>query len=346
MEELTRDYKLAAEILMKKIAQEKPGIVATTLKSIVAAKGANAYGDIPKLAEELKAKGIGDSAIKQVELVLYGSSLVRYLDQLKNGLSAIDINNIILTAENAGLSPEAARKTVFDILYSLNVPQLPQGLSAVKSGERESEGALYIPPVVYESRIRALRMKVREGDDLTESDFSELNAFAQAGIPAAHTLLGQIYLEGRGVFVDEDRALENLRYAAAHGDAEAYGLLGDYYYGKDNKRAFEIYSMPGAMALNEKRKSRFFNLHKVKRYNHKQALLLVVLAAVIELFMLLFNTSVITGGHMTAFIVCSIINFLTVIGIFVVHLKNPYQDLRNLSLPFLIVFFIFAQILI
>lgn len=346
MRELTRDYKLAAAILTRKVVQDDPGVVATTLKSIVVSEGAGIYRDIPKLADLMKAHGIRDSVIKQVELVLYGSSIVRYLDQLSSGLSAIDINNIVLTAESAGLSSRVARKTVSDILYSLNVPQLSQDMSAVELAEQVNGGAVYIPPVAYESRMDELQTKLRNGQELTGDEFSELNAFSQAGIPAANTLLGQIYLEGLGVPADEDTALEYLKNAAAHGDAEAYGLLGDHYYGRDNLKAFGLYSRPGAMALNEKRWGHFRNLHKVKRFNNIQALLLVVLTVVVELFMFLFNSSVITGGHMIACIVCSVIDCLIVLGIMVIHFKDPYQDLRGLSLPLLIVFFIYAQILI
>lgn len=346
MQELARDYKLAASIMTRKVIQDSPGIVATTLKDIVAAEGAEIYKDIPRLVEKLKAQGVRDSAIKPVELVLYGSSLIRYLDQLSNGLSAIDINNIILTAESAGLSARMARKTVSNILFSLNVPQLAQDVSAVELAEQANGGTIYIPPTAYTNRIHELQEKIRNQKKLTESDFSEINAFAQAGIPAANSLLGEIYLVGMGVPADKQVALEHLKYAAAHGEAEAYGLLGDYYYGQDNMKAFELYSRPGAMALNEKRWVRFRNLHNVKRYNNLQALLLVLLAVVVELFMFLFNTSAITGEHVIASMICSVINLITIAGTLVVHYKNPYQDLRNLSLPLLITFFIFAQILI
>ena len=100
------------------------------------------------------------------------------------------------------------------------------------------------------------------------------------------------------------------------------------------------------MALTEKRWDRFRNLHKVKRFNNIQVLLLFLLTALIELFMFFFHTSIITGGHMVACIICSVINCLVMIGILIVHFKNPYQDMRSFSLPLLIVFFIFAQILI
>lgn len=346
MQELARDYKLAASIMTRKVIQDSPGIVATTLKDIVAAEGAEIYKDIPRLVEKLKAQGVRDSAIKPVELVLYGSSLIRYLDQLSNGLSAIDINNIILTAESAGLSARMARKTVSNILFSLNVPQLAQDVSAVELAEQANGGTIYIPPAAYTNRIHELQEKIRNQKKLTESDFSEINAFAQAGIPAANSLLGEIYLVGMGVPADKQVALEHLKYAAAHGEAEAYGLLGDYYYGQDNMKAFELYSRPGAMALNEKRWVRFRNLHNVKRYNNLQALLLVLLAVVVELFMFLFNTSAITGEHVIASMICSVINLITIAGTLFVHYKNPYQDLRNLSLPLLITFFIFAQIYI
>ncbi len=355
MRGLINDYKLAAEaivrketaeVITRKVVKDGFGIVATTLKGIVASKGVEIYRDIPELSEQLKAQGIRDSSIKQVELVLYGSSLTRYLDQLSDGLSAVDVNNIILTAERAGLSAKAARKTVSDILYSLNVPQLAHDLSSVELTEQAMGGTIYIPPAAYAGRIGKLQTKVKNGQELTKEEFSELDAFALAGIPVAHTLLGQIYLEGLGVPQDESTALEHLKCAASHGDAEAYGLLADYNYGKDNMKAFQLYSRPGAMALDEERWERFRNLNRVKRHHNIQALLLVALTLFAELFMFVFSSSVITGEHMVACIVCSVINFLIAIGSVMVHIKNPYQDLRNLSLPLLVTFFIFAQILI
>ena len=346
MKEVLMDYKLAAKTLNQKVIADNPDVVAAALKSIVSSEGAEVYRDIPKVAQMLKERGIKDKEIKQVELTLYGSSFSRYLEQLDSGLSAIDINNIILTAERAGLSPEVARKTVSAILFSLNIAQLAQDLTAEKLAENAESGAIYIPVSAYKNRLNSFRRMLQKNVELSEDEFSELNAFARAGISEAQTLLGRLYLQGVGVPADKEIAVKYLKEAAAHGDAEAYGLLGDYYYGTDNKQAFALYSGPGALALNEERWERFRNLYKVKKFNNLQALLLLALAVLIEVFMFAFHQSVFTGGHMAAGIVCSVINCIAAAGILVVHFKDPYQDLRNLSLPFLATFFVFAQILI
>ena len=343
---LINDYKIAAQAIGKGVDREHPGIVAATLKSIVGDQGPDVYRDIPQLVDYLKEKNIRDCAIKQVELVLYGSSLVRYLDRLSGGLSAVDINNIVLTAEQAGLSSKAARKTVSDILYSLSVPQQTIDLSTNELAEQTSGGGLYVPPVAYEKEIAKFRRKIQQDQELSEQEFSELNKFVIAGIPVAYTLMGAVYLKGLGVPANQDTALEKLKYAASHGDAEAYGLLGDLYFDHDNMRAFEFYSRPGAMALNEERCDRFRRLHKVKRFHRLQAILFSVLMLVIALFMYIFRASVITGTHIPALIVCTVINLVATSVLWVVHIKNPYQDLRALALPYLITFFVYAQIII
>ena len=346
MKNVLRDYKLVVQTLTQKVLIDNPGSMAIALKKVVSAEGAAVYQDVPRVAELLAAQGISNSAIKKVELVLCGSSLVRYLDQLSGGLSAIDINNIILTAERAGLSSKAARTTVADIMYSLSVPQLMQDMNEVDLSKEATIGDIYIPPAAYMSRINSIRNMLSKKESITENEFSELNAFARAGVPEAKTLLGRVYLQGLGVPEDKETALNYLKEASAHGDAEAYALLGDYYYGVNNKKAFELYSRPGALALDERRWERFRNLHKVRKFNNLQVILLLALAMAMELFMFVFNKSIFTGGHMVACFVCSAINCLVSAGILVVHFKDPYQDLRNLSLPFLVVFFIFAQILI
>lgn len=343
---LLNDYRIVAQAINRGINQEPPGIVAATLKRIVAEKGPDVYRNVPQLVDQLQGTNIRDCAIKQVELVLYGSSLVRYLDRLNSGLSAIDINNIVLTAEQAGLSSKAARKTVSDILYSLSVPQLTTDLSAIELAEQTMGGSAYVPPSVYENQLDKMRRKIRNSQVLTAQEFSDLNLFANAGIPAAYTLLGTVYLQGLGVPEDQDTALEKLKYAASHGDAEAYGMLGDYYFDRDNMKAFELYTRPGAMALSEDRWERFRRLHKVKRFHRMQAICVTAVALLLALFMLVFRSSAITGAHTAAWIVCTVLNFVLTIVVWLVHSRNPYQDLRALILPYIVMFFVYAQIII
>ncbi len=346
MHELINDYKTAVKTFTCETPSATPSALAVALKGIVSAEGVDVYSDPSKLAAQLQSKGIEACQIKQVELAVWASAFVRYLDQLSSGLSAIDINNIILSVEEAGLSASVSRNVVSDILFSLNVPQIAQEVS-LKPGEADPELAqLYIPPREYSAALEEIKRCVFNGQKLTEKQFSTLNSFLGARIPDAYTVMGMVYYTGLEVTQSDEKALEHWQYAASHGSAEAYGLLGDYYYNRDNMQAYRLYSRPGALALNEKRWDKFRNLLKTKKFHLKQLVILAALFVLTTVFMFVFKNSAITGGHTAAAIVCTIINALILAGSVFIHIKDPYQDLRHFSLPMMLMFLIFALILI
>lgn len=346
MSDIVNDYKNATNVITQKVITENPSVMATALKDIVVKEGAVIYRDVEKLSDLMKEKNLQPAYIKQVELVVCASSLVRYLEQLATGLSAIDINNIILTAEGAGLSSLAARRIVADILYSLNVPQLSQDLSNVDVKDISEISKIYIPPQAYNSRLSDFVSITDGGGMLEQEQVSELLGFMKAGIPGAYTLMGRLYLIGKGVPADEKKALELLRHAAAAGDSAAYGYLGDYYYNKNNETAHELYSRPGALALGEERWKKFRNLEKCKKFHRAQVISFALLFVLLEAFMFIFRNSVLTGTHPVALILCTLLNLATVGGTVFIHIKNAFQDLRNYSLPMLCSFFIFGLSLI
>lgn len=346
MSDIVNDYKNATEVITRKVITENPGVMAAALKDIVAKEGADIYRDVDKLSAMMKERKLQPAYIKQVELAVCASSLVRYLEQLATGLSAIDINNIILTAEGAGLSSVTARRIVADILYSLNVPQLAQELSVGGGKDISEMSKIYIPPLAYNSRLSNFMSIIDGGGTLEQEQVTELTGFMKAGIPGAFTLMGRLYLIGRGVPQDEEKALKLLGHAAELGDGAAYGYLGDYYYNKNNETAHQLYSRPGALALGEDRWRKFRNLEKCKKFHRAQAIAFGVLFVLLEVFMFMFRSSILTGSHPVALILCTLLNLAAVGATVFVHMKNPFQDLRNYSLPMLCSFFIFGLSLI
>lgn len=346
MSDIVNDYQNAKRVIAQKVLVENPSVMATVLKDIVAKEGVDIYRDVEKLSERMKERNCQLTYIKQVELAVSSGSLVRYLEQLTTGLSAIDINNIIITTEGAGLSSSAARKVVADILYSLNVPQLAQEVADIQRKDISEMSKIYIPPQAYSSRLREFVALTDGGGTLSQEQMSELLGFVKAGIPEASTLLGKLYLVGNGVPKDHEKALEILGHAASTGDAAAYGCLGDYYYNKDNEAAHQLYSSPGALALNEERWNKFRNLEKCKKFHRIQAVLLVLLLIFLEVFMFVFRYSALTGAQPVTLILCTLLNLATAGATVFVHIKNPFQDLRNYSLPMLVSFFIFGLSLI
>lgn len=343
MNNILTDYANAAETILESHTPADPGTLAQALKAVVNQHGPNIYRTPEQLCAALTQIKLEPVLIKQVELAVCGSSVTRYLEHLNNGLSGIDINNIILTMEASGLAPKTARQLTADILYSLNVPQTAEDLTDAPADQCAS---LYIPPKFYQETLQELTAIVNEGKVLDGDQFTQLNRFIEAGIPEACTLMGRLMLQGQGLPKNEEQALSYLEIAASHGDSEANGLLGDYYYTRSNKKAHKLYCRPGAMALNEKRWSNFRNMETTKRFCRSQFIFLGILLLVIEVFMFALQASPISGGHLLAAILLSVVNLLVAGAVCFLHMRDPYQDLRFFSLPFLVTFFIYALILV
>lgn len=347
MNKIFNDYINAVKTKPPQKGTPEPEAIAVTLREIVAAEGVDVYRDVEKLSAALKAKDVDPAESKQIELAACGSSLTRYLEQLGNGFTAIDINNILRTTEKAGLSPKAARRTVSNILYSLNVPQSLKEVSLKMEDKELGEKGIYIPREAYENELKEISDLLAQKKKPSDEQLLFLNQLMEAGVPEAYRLSGKIYLDGGFVPQDSIKAANLLQYAAEHGDAESYGLLGDYFYEHDNDGlAYELYTRPGAMALGESRWKKMRNLEKSKRFIKMQFLMMALLVILMEIFLFLFSSSVLTGGHFLAAILCTVVNGLVLAGVFYVHWKDPYQDLRSFSLPFLITFFIYAFILL
>lgn len=321
-----------------------PGLLANTLRALVQEEGREVYRDGEKLAQYLKGRGIPDSSIKQAELVLCGSSLLRYMDQLSNGLSAIDINNILITAMEAGLSNRTARNTVYALLYGLGVPQF-LGEYESRSAAAGNQNGLYVPPEMYTQQLTEINNRI-SSKTASQGDFSLLNQFIGAGIPRAYVVMGRAYLTGAGVPRDENKAREYLEYASEHGEAEATSMLADYYFDRNDLKAYQLYTRPGALALNKEQWAKFTELNTRRIFYNTQMWLMVGLFVLLEVMMFLFSASAVTGPHDVARNVCTILNLIDLAGMIALHVKNPYQDLRNFSVPMLVSFFVYTMILI
>lgn len=322
-----------------------PGLMANTLRMLVQEEGRDVYRDSEKLAQYLRGKGIHENSIKQAELVLCGSSLLRYMDQLSNGLSAIDINNILITAMEAGLSNRSARNTVYALLYGLGVPQFLGEYEDSTSVVEGNQNGLYVPPSMYVKQLNEISNRISQ-KNASQIDFSTLNQYVSAGIPRAYTIMGRAYLVGSGVPADENKAKEYLEYASEHGEAEATSLLADYYFNRNDLKAYHLYTRPGALALNKDQWAKFAELNTRRMFYNTQMWLMVGVFLLLEVLMFLFSTSAVTGSHDVARNVCTFINLINLAGIIAIHVKNPYQDLRNFCVPMILSFFVYTMILI
>lgn len=313
-----------------------------TLRTIVDKESVEVYKSTEKLSVLLKEAGFNDIEIRQVEMVLGTGSFVRYLDQLSDGISAIDINNIIQVSMAAGLSLDTVRKIVSDLLYGIGIPQ-KINVGSFDEKREFSANSIYISPYACRYELHKIEDLIKSKTKLLEWQVSYLNYCYQAGIPKAARLLGQMYQMGTGVDENPLIAASYLKNAVSMGDAEAMVLLGDYFFGEAYyDEAYEYYTGPGTYAVDEQHRGRVRLLQKIKKFNSKEIFVWMALAVILQMIILILPASVITGSHNAAKIVCTLLNICAAAWVAFTNIKRPFFDLRRYGIAFSGIFFIYA----
>lgn len=315
------------------------------LRSLIAEKGRDAYKYTTKVAQYLRDKQISQTQIHHVELILTNSSLLRYLDQMDVGLSAVECNNILLSAVGTGLSDRTIRVTVEALLNGMGVPQVLKHIDdeiKTKGNERN----LYVPPSVYDGILSQIEEKLEARQVPTKDEFSLLDQFVQAGVPKAFRLQGHASILFSKSKKNIRTGVEYLELAVARGDAEAAGLLADYYAEENGKRANSLYTKPGALAMDDERKRNFVALKKKRKGRNMQLLLIAAVCLLVQAVLLWLPVSPVTGSHEVARWVCTGINFLGAMWVVFCFARDPYRDLRGQTLPMLLALFAYAMTVI
>lgn len=320
--------------------------LAKALRTIVKESGTESYKEKESLPVLLQNQGVDMVDIRKVELVLETSNFLRYLDQLSEGISAIDINNIIQSAENSGLTLETLKIIISDLLYGIGITQKIRQENYSEGWEKSSgfsSQSIYLTPYAYKDSLDKVEKNIKEKKKLEASEFSYLNYCCTAGVPRAARILGKLYLQGTYVGKDLKKAKEYLKFAVHTGDAGAMVLLGDYYYemAKYNE-AYELYTSPGALAVNGDRKSRVRDLYDIKKYNKKEVFIWGIITIITE-FLILYvcADSVITGKHIVMKVICSILNIGTFAAILWKGKKEMFSDLRGYGLMYGLIAFLY-----
>ena len=314
------------------------------LYGLVLEKGRDVYRNANVVAQYLREKKVPLTQIRHVELILADSELLRYLEQMNEGLTAVECNNILLSAEATGLSDQTIRTTVEALLGAMSVPQIlkkPQNSHPAKKLERK----LYVPPREYELYLIQIEKKINGKIEPNKEEYSLLEQFVLAGIPRACRLLGQVIL-CHGEKEQHKRALELLEYAQEYGDAEAAAVLADYYAETNGKKAHELYTRPGALAMDEKRRSNFRGLKEKLRGRNTQLWMIAgVFLAVQAVIWLLSGIAAGSGSKAGGTIYFWIAN-LNALGLLACYWRDPYRDLRAYTLPMVLGMFVYAMSLL
>ena len=336
--------------LFKNTGQRQPQEtrLGMALRAIVMQEGIEAYSDVERLAERLSAQGVSDIEIRQVQLVLEAGSFMRYKEQFSQGITAVDINNIVQATGISGLTADTIRKVVSDLLFGVGISQNIHVEISFDSGRSFINEDIYCIPLACGKELDEIETALNtEVESLSKEQFSFLNYCAAAGVPRAARILGEMYLQGKGTVEDIGKAGEYLGYAVRAGDIKAMALLGDYCYenGYYNE-AYKLFTSPGTFAVDSGKRQVVSNLCDIKAFNRKEFAMWLAVTAVLEILILFLPASTVTGGHIIAKVICSLLN-AGVFGLLTLNwYKQPYSDLRQYGLLYVLTTFIFLFIYI
>lgn len=327
-----------------------PSTRAVALRQIVKSKTTGIFGDPQALAQSLTEEKLSDTAQKQVELALTAEPLRKFLLLEKKEPTAVDINNLLCSVADCGLSDQDAREVLEDLLYSVDITYVLNNRASVKQAYEHGDKAKYIPPFVYRAELEQITKVVALGksDDLTAEMLETLKMYADCGIGEANCLLGVVYRRGFGVPEDQALSRQYLLKAEAAGYPPAYAWLGDEKFdSNDYDAAYAYYSKPGAIALGKTRIQKMNTLFKAKRFAKKVcAMLMGIYALILAVMLLVCNNLPLIGGHP---VIVGIFVFLetALMGfVFLVHHKMPFKDVRGYGLGFAIIFALYLVLVL
>lgn len=318
--------------------------LAFALRNAVLEKGTNIYSDKKELAIILKSYGIGDIQLRQVDMIISGSSFMRYLDHMSEEISAVEINNIMKSAMSTGLSLNTIQNVVSDLLFGIGINQIIMLGSFDDRRDLSIGNGVFISPYACRTELDKLEDILKGGEVLTDWQFSYINYCHRAGIPKASRLLGMMFQQGLNVDESQQKAEEYLGFAVSMGDAESMLFMGDCCFEQARyDEAYIYYTSPGTYAVDQNRRKRVQILCNTRSFNIKEKWAYIILAVILEIIILFFMPeSEITGNHNIEKVVCSILNAGAAAAAILYNRCRPFSDLRKFGLVFAAVMFLYA----
>lgn len=321
---------------------------ALALRHIVEKNTADIYNNSDVLSASLTEEKIPILEVKQVELALTSDALRKFLSSGENEPTAIEINNALFSIEKCGIADDDARDILEDLLYSINVSNVLKSYSDLKEYAADRKTEKYIPPRIYKDRLKEITDFVcaKDNEKLTAEVQEELNMYAECDIGEANYILSLMYKDGIGVKKDTDIAYKYAKKAAACGYPPAYAMLGDIEYANNNfDEAYEYYTKPGAIALDETRSKRVDNLFRAKGFAGKVCVSLgIIYALFISTMLFVINGLSLSGRHPAAFSVIGSLMTVTMGLVLVIHYKKPLKDLRQWGIVLALLFTVYSVI--
>lgn len=260
------------------------------LKQLIAEQGIDILKSSDAVSEGLKNKNISSNIIMQMILFLNASNISNYYTQTENGITMIDVNNIIICAcEETGLTKKRIKYLLTAVLYALGMPTDIQFANIPSETGITEVSKCIVSPATYAEKLADIQKAIQSKDEKKISNLStDLDAFVKAGIPEAMYLKGVCHMNGIGTETDMKVAYNYFAAAANMGHAEANAALGDYYASEENRnytKSYEYYTQLGAVALSDERKDNLKTIIANVEQNVKQ----LVLSGILLVILLIFN---------------------------------------------------------
>lgn len=271
----------------------------TILRAIIKENGQDILKDVDKLYDALRDKKCDNTIAYQILLVIKSSNISRYFSQFATGISMVDVNNIIASAEKeTGLSKKSIKSIVSCIFYGLSLPTTLSTVIIPTDDDYQVRDSATGEFFKYGNALSIITKAINDADvSVFKEHADELEQMSRAGHPTAHYLKGLCYYKGFCTEQDNKKAMHYLKLAAKGGNVNANAMLGDLYFNDDEvlfhyDLAFEHYTVIGAVGLSKKRQQNVKVILEQKKVNFLDLSFAIILWIIALVFNILLGSGV------------------------------------------------------
>ena len=321
-------------------------------KSVVRENGTDILNDNVKLEEALLRYGCDQTVVYQLLLLLQASNVLRYIPQRTTGISMVDINNIVINAEETtGLNRKIIKQLLSVIFYGLSMPTEFEQVCIPSSDKYTLQDIALIDLEKYNEDIALFEQAVQTCDvEMLAANSERFELLVKAGHPDALYLKGVCCLNGLSTASDVKLAKSYFTAAFHSGNSRAGAMLGDLMYENSffsNTKAFKYYTSIGSVALDEKRKNIVNTFIEQQSVNKRTFIAICVLLVSTFVFNIMLGTGFLSLNGTTNWfpaIFSILINFV-LFGVSVFSMiKFKYDSIKWIALAITAVTMLFAII--
>lgn len=301
------------------------------LTAVVSEHSLAIYDDTEKLKTAMRAFGASETQIAKVYMMTLVTGF-REILEFDHRTQQVDIERYVQNAiKETGFNNFLVLELTAAIVASLGIDELVDYKSVLQKGN-ETAGFV-VPASVYADELKSFDLKFKSEDHikLDATEINRLEVLARAGIPKAKYFLGLYLVRSGDIEEKTPIGLQYLEAAAADGDSQAAGALGDFYYelatSDSWSEAYLYYTGHGSISLNESRRERIVDILNVRKFNKKVIITSILLALAMLATVFLAPGAPLFAAHRVCGFICFIIEAGVIIFSILHYRVKPYDDL-------------------